>query len=83
MEYNPDKIRKITSEILGAPTLLEDLKRLPEKDFLADPHKVGSAKYLMLDELMREMVKGEGIEEGGFRSGGRGKEVIRNNRNRQ
>ena len=30
-----------------------------------------------LDELMRELVKGEGIEEGGLRSGGRGKEVIR------
>ena len=30
-----------------------------------------------LDELMRDMVKGEGIEEGGLRSGGRRKEVIR------
>jgi hypothetical protein len=30
-----------------------------------------------LDELMRELVKGEGIEEGRLRSGGRGKEVFR------
>lgn len=48
MEYNPDKIRKITSEILGALGRLEDLKRLPEKEFLADPHKVGSAKYNLI-----------------------------------
>ena len=30
-----------------------------------------------VDELMRELVKGEGIEEGGLRSGGQRKEVIR------
>ena len=30
-----------------------------------------------LDELMKEIVKGERIEEGGLRLGGRGKEVIR------
>ena len=29
-----------------------------------------------LDELMRELVNGEGIEEGRLRSGGRGKEVF-------
>lgn len=45
MEFNEDKVRKITSEILGAFERLKELKRLSKKEFLADPHKIGSAKY--------------------------------------
>jgi uncharacterized protein YutE (UPF0331/DUF86 family) len=41
-------VRKVSSEVLGALTRLEDLKRLPEKEFLADPHKIGSAKYSLI-----------------------------------
>ena len=48
LDYNPDKLRKISSEILGALARLEDLKRMPEKEFLADPHKIGSAKYNLI-----------------------------------
>lgn len=48
MEFNPDKVRKITSEVLSALERLEDLKRLSEKEFLSDTHKVGSAKYNLI-----------------------------------
>lgn len=51
MDFNPDKVRKITSEILSALERLEDLKRLPEKEFLSDPHKIGSAKYNLIVAL--------------------------------
>lgn len=45
MEFNQDKVRKITSEILTALERLNGLKRLAKKEFLSDPHKIGSAKY--------------------------------------
>jgi uncharacterized protein YutE (UPF0331/DUF86 family) len=48
LEYNPDKVRKITSEILSALQRLEELGKIPEAEFLADPHKVGSAKYSLI-----------------------------------
>jgi hypothetical protein len=61
--------------ILGSGEFVEELlleaeKR--EKETLRLSRRVRG-----LDELMREMVKGERIEEGRLRSGGRGKEVIR------
>lgn len=48
MDFNPDKVRKITSEILSALERLEDLRRLSEKKFFSDPHKIGSAKYNLI-----------------------------------
>lgn len=45
MEFNRDKVRKITSEILLSLERLEDLRSLPQDVFLSDPHKIGSAKY--------------------------------------
>ncbi|CAG0947743.1 DUF86 domain-containing protein [Geobacter sp.] len=48
MHYNPDKIRKISSEILAALERLEDLRNLSLSEFTADPHKVGSAKYSLI-----------------------------------
>ena len=48
MEYNEDKVRKITSEILAAINNLENLKKLSEKEFTADTHKIGSAKYSLI-----------------------------------
>ena len=45
MEFNSDKVRKITSEILIAVERLEELQRLPREQFLSDPHRLGSAKY--------------------------------------
>jgi len=45
VEFNPDKVRKITSEILLSLERLEELQRLPKDLFLSDPHKIGSAKY--------------------------------------
>ena len=48
MEYNPDKIRKITSEVHSALERLEDLQRLAEPEFISDPHKIGSAKYHLI-----------------------------------
>ena len=41
-------MRKITSEVLSALQRLEDLGKLSEAEFAADPHKVGSAKYNLI-----------------------------------
>ena len=48
MEFNPDKIRTITSEILSSLERLEELKILPKETFLSDPHKIRSAKYSLI-----------------------------------
>ncbi|MCJ7748468.1 MAG: DUF86 domain-containing protein [Desulfobacterales bacterium] len=48
MEYNSDKVRKITTEILTALERLEDLQKLTKAEFIADPHKIGSAKYNLI-----------------------------------
>ena len=48
MEFNSDKVRKITSEMLASIGMLEDLGRLPENEFLSDKHKIASAKYSFL-----------------------------------
>ncbi len=48
MEYNPDKVRKITSEMLTALERLEELRKLSQSEFSADPHKIGSAKYSLI-----------------------------------
>jgi uncharacterized protein YutE (UPF0331/DUF86 family) len=48
LEYNADKVRKISSEMMAALERLEDLKRLPKDQFLSDPHKIGSAKYSLI-----------------------------------
>jgi uncharacterized protein YutE (UPF0331/DUF86 family) len=41
-------VRKITSEVLSVLQRLEDLGKLSEAEFVADPHKVGSAKYNLI-----------------------------------
>lgn len=41
-------MRKVTSEVLSALQRLGDLGKIPEPEFLADPHKVGSAKYSLI-----------------------------------
>ena len=48
MEYNSDKVRKITSEMLTALERLEDLRKLSQSEFTTDPHKIGSAKYSLI-----------------------------------
>lgn len=48
MEYNEDKLRKISSEILSALERLHDLRRLEKDVFLSDEHKIGSAKYNLI-----------------------------------
>jgi len=48
LKFDPDKVRKMTSEVLTALERIEDLQRLPEAEFIADPHKVGSAKYHLI-----------------------------------
>jgi uncharacterized protein YutE (UPF0331/DUF86 family) len=45
LEFNSDKVRKITSEILSALERLEELKQIPRETFFSDPHKIASAKY--------------------------------------
>lgn len=48
MDYDSDRVRKITSEMLSALERLEDLRRMPEREFLSDPHKISSAKYNLI-----------------------------------
>jgi uncharacterized protein YutE (UPF0331/DUF86 family) len=48
VKFNPDKVRKIISEMVAAIQRIEDLKRLTPEEFIADPHKVGSAKYNLI-----------------------------------
>lgn len=48
MDYNPDTVRKLTSEISSALSFLEELSLLPEDQFLSDPHKISSAKYNLI-----------------------------------
>ncbi len=48
MEFNKDKVRKITSEIVVAIDRLEDLQKISEQELLADAHKIGSAKYSLI-----------------------------------
>ena len=48
MEFNEDKVRKITSEIVAVIDRLEDLRNLSEEVFIADAHKIGSAKYSLI-----------------------------------
>src|SRR3990172_5458537 len=45
LEFNADKLRKITSEIHSSLERLEELQRLSRDAFLSDPHKISSAKY--------------------------------------
>ncbi len=45
MQFNSDKVTKIISEIELSSRRLEDLRRMSEEDFLADHHRIGSAKY--------------------------------------
>jgi len=40
-----DKVRKLTSELRKALSLLYELQSLSKDEFLADEHKKGSAKY--------------------------------------
>lgn len=45
MGLNPDKVGRLAGELLKALGRLRALAALPEDRFLADPDKVGSAKY--------------------------------------
>ena len=45
MAYDEERVRRFISEILKARARLAELQALPRKEFLQDPHKVGSAKY--------------------------------------
>lgn len=48
MEFNEDKLRKISSEILLALKRLEHLRGLDKDTFESDEHKIGSAKYSLI-----------------------------------
>lgn len=45
MERNETRVRRLLGELTGAIRRLEELRAIPQADFLADPHKVASAKY--------------------------------------
>jgi uncharacterized protein YutE (UPF0331/DUF86 family) len=48
LQFNPDKIRKLFSEMDNALRQLKDLALLPYEAFSSDPHKIGSAKYHLI-----------------------------------
>ena len=48
MQFNADKIRKVLSEVILSLKRLEELRRIDKRGFLADPHKIGSAKYNLI-----------------------------------
>jgi uncharacterized protein YutE (UPF0331/DUF86 family) len=48
LQYNTDKVRKISSEIIVSLMRLGELSALEKSVFLADPHKIGSAKYHLI-----------------------------------
>jgi len=45
LELNQDRLRKLASELVEALGVLKDLGKLTREEFIADLHKVGSAKY--------------------------------------
>jgi len=45
VKFNHDVIRRLSSELMNALNRLRELATLPQNVFLADPHKVASAKY--------------------------------------
>ncbi len=62
-------MRKITSEVLSALQRLDDLGKIPEAEFVADPHKVGSTKYNLIVAIEGTVDLGNHIiSKNGFRT---------------
>ena len=62
-------MRKVTSEVPSALQVLEDLGKIPEVEFLADPHKVGSAKYSLIMAIEGTLdLSNHVISKNGFRT---------------
>lgn len=45
IQFDEDTIRRLGSELVSALDRLRELAALPQDVFLADPHKIASAKY--------------------------------------
>jgi len=45
LKLNETRVRRLLSELARAVRRLKELRAIPQTDFLADPHKVASAKY--------------------------------------
>ena len=43
--FDQDKMAKLVSELRTSVKRLRHLSKLPQNDFVADPDKIGSAKY--------------------------------------
>lgn len=48
MKFDPGRILKLTGEIRRAMNNLQELGNLSQREFLADKHKVSSAKYNLI-----------------------------------
>jgi len=48
LEFNEDKITKLSSEIFNALTRLKGLSDLPQEKFLKDPYMIAGAKYFLI-----------------------------------
>ena len=45
MKFDEDRIRRLSSELLGAINRLKELSEMSEQEFIQDVHKMASAKY--------------------------------------
>jgi uncharacterized protein YutE (UPF0331/DUF86 family) len=48
LEFDEEKITKLSSELLNALNRFHELSALTEDEFLSNPHYVASAKYLLI-----------------------------------
>lgn len=48
MEFDEEKITKLSSELFNALRRLKELADLPKDEFLSNPHFIGSAKYFFI-----------------------------------
>ena len=48
MEFDEEKITKLSSELFNALRRLKELADLPKDEFLSNPHFIASAKYFLI-----------------------------------
>jgi uncharacterized protein YutE (UPF0331/DUF86 family) len=48
LEFDEEKITKLSSELYNALRMLKELSELPKDVFLLNPHYIGSAKYFLI-----------------------------------
>ncbi|MFP3909736.1 MAG: hypothetical protein ACOC5L_00150 [Halobacteriota archaeon] len=57
MEFDEEKITKLSSEFMNSLRNLIDLSKLPKEDLISNPHYLGSAKYSLLVAITGILMK--------------------------